>query len=1040
MSFSFSLSSTEVLRGRASGAVAALAGGALFAQRWARIAASGVIVLVSFGAYSLTIVPLVEPGAQAPPLRAAPHSERKIGRDAVSRQRAALAAWFSDGDWELTTSKILETTRGKLLFKDYENLPDGTVKIWPCTIVLQQLAGSDTGAADAAVILRAPEGAHLRLDKPFDLVRMTKVIPKGGRLPGPITIESRGRSPGPEDDLWIESRDITLVENRATSPYPVQFRWGRTYGSGRALAIELSPTGVQSPAARRSPIEALKSLELRRDVQFYLELADMPLLPKVESSPDGRLPIGASNNGPQPPIEIRCRGPFRFETADLLAIFSDQVDVVRLNPSGASDQLTCQLLKLFFAASGPAGSTEPAAIMPSKLDQVEPRRIEAYGTPVVLRSPEQGVLAQGEILKYDVQSGEASLVGTEQVRLQRASDFIVARELHARRDERGELSEIEAVGQGWLEGANPNEPERRFRARWRDRLHMRPHEGSQVLSVLGDADIEAVSLGSIQAGEIHMWMRDRAQASRGGPIGDGERSGTLNFVPRRMAALGNVMIDSQPVVGAVEKLEIWFHEAEAVPVGARIAASTNANRVHSDTARSAVAPAAKEPRGTPEPPAQKGRLRVEAEQLQAELLVRGQALELSRLMAKNHVRFAEFENPDPLAAPLSVEADFLQIAPAGSAEADCVVQGRPARVEGRGMSLVGGTIKANRGTNRIWLLGAGMLRLPVEQNLEGRALQANGPLEVRWEGQMAFDGRLAQFDRAVTAMLDGRTLHTPRMDVVLASPVDFSAGASGSRPEVEQIVCHTSAQLDSETKTGDQRSSIEQLRCGPLTFWPLTGALEALGPGEITTVRQGTVALMPPAVGGETPQADHQRQNPPSLSYLHVRFQDHARGNMRQRQMLLSGQVEATYGPVSIWDEKVDSDRLGASDVCLNSQTLEVLEMPTPQGAIQSFELTARGDARADGHDFSARGERLSYNQTKDLLELEGDGRASAELIRQTEVGGAPSRVKARRIRFWRTEGSVKIDNAQLLEAAQNGSTHEAFNRLAAAPAPASAR
>ena len=158
---------------------------------------------------------------------------------------SALTPWFSPGDWELTSPKVIESPRGKLLLHEYETLADGRLKIKPCTLIFLSEGRGRTAEADRnrkAVILQAPEGAILKFDTPVDLKQMKIGKLVGGVMMGPITIRSDQRLPGPQDDLLINTtRRRELIGDRIVTPHPVDFRLGPNRGNGRELEIRLAP-------------------------------------------------------------------------------------------------------------------------------------------------------------------------------------------------------------------------------------------------------------------------------------------------------------------------------------------------------------------------------------------------------------------------------------------------------------------------------------------------------------------------------------------------------------------------------------------------------------------------------------------------------------------------------------------------------------------------------------------------------------------------------------------------------------------------------
>ena len=85
------------------------------------------------------------------------------------------------------------------------------------------------------------------------------------------------------------------------------------------------------------------------------------------------------------------------------------------------------------------------------------------------------------------------------------------------------------------------------------------------------------------------------------------------------------------------------------------------------------------------------------------------------------------------------------------------------------------------------------------------------------------------------------------------------------------------------------------------------------------------------------------------------------------------------------------------------------------------IELVAEGSATAEGRQFTARAQRMTYAQAKDLIVLEGTGRVDAQLWRQVQVGSPTSHYSARRILFWPTRNEVQAEGSRYLNFSQIG-------------------
>ncbi|MBN2476662.1 MAG: hypothetical protein JXB62_18775 [Pirellulales bacterium] len=1012
-----------------------------------RIGGSLAIVLVAYGTYALVAVPLIEPSVELRRQGPISDQDRNPGGDPAQRQLSELQGLFLPDAWELGEPKVLKSDRVRLLFQDYRNLGgnDETgyqVELRPMTIVFMPKEPVDDEAMRKrrAMILQVPEGALLTFDQPFDLRRAKIGRLVGGELRGQVLIHGQGKLPGPEDDLWIASRGVRLTEQQIWTPDPVEFRWGPHYGRGQHMVIELLPgeeTGTHGPN-----VAGIAWFELKRIQQLHLELGQAAR--PVENSPT---PAPAEDSLPKPekklsgslfrrdgetslPLEIACRGRFRFDFVKKVATFEDRVDVMHLNPEGPSDQLQCELLSIFFTdKTEPAPASEqPGGVTPKKpssatLD-LKPQRIEARGYPVVVSAPSESLQARGQRLSYDLLAERLVLDGELPVMLQHGPNQLHAQSLDYRSAGPGRLGQVLATGPGWLRGQTDDRPDRQLEAHWGQLLHLRPHEENQVISLTGGARLEAHDIGRLQAPEIHFYLLEVPLA---------ERPGRYDVRPDRLLALGggepnngqparqglppagpddtapaepNVVIESPQLSAVVERLEVWF---EQDPTEAAAAAGALGQ---ADSPVGSPPPAALPPADAP---AAEGHFEIVGRLLRAKLrLAEGEQAKLSELTVEDGVEFVESRTRKPGELPVLIRGDRLHAIDADQPHAAVTVVGKPAHFQGRGMSLSARNVSLNRGTNRLWVDGAGRMELPVKTDLEGRPLDEPTLLELLWQRGMEFDGRTAQFEEAVTASTPNQHLQTETLEVRLTRPIDFSANKiqEGLKPEIEQLLCRGGVLMESREFAGRVQTSTERMQVADLAVNLVSGALTAGGPGWVRSIRHESGGLLP----GAAPRRDgNQRLG------LHVRFQDRITGDVKNRQLTFHEQVRVTFAPVDSWEATLDVDRpeeVGPGGAVMRCRQLSVSELRGPAGT--SRELEAVGSVVVEGitedGNFTARAARMTYDEAKDLLILEGDGHSDASLFRQQQIGGPLSEFTARKIRYWpRTNRCLKVDGARSL-------------------------
>jgi hypothetical protein len=1017
-----------------------------------RILVSFGLVVAAYCLYSLAVVPFIEPEETLADQEKVTDDERQQALASVTNQRTDLLRWFKAGDWELTSPKILETSQGKLLLKEYQPNPKDAheVTLTPCTMIFlpEGQFDDEEERLRRAIVLRSPEGARLRFAEPIDLKRGqmgSKIV--GGELLGKVTIRSDQRSPGPEDDLLMITERVTLADDRITTPHLVEFFYGPNHGRGREMRLDLT-TAAEKAAQPMLP--AAKSFELAREVHMRMESAEgdvflggQPIAAKAEKSP----------RSAKPPVEITCQRAFKFDMRKYIATFHDRVDVVRLNPVGPSDQLTCERLSLHFETDPTAahptatGAAPGAAAAGGKaMPKLRPKRIIADGNPVKLHSRSNGVEARGRRLEYDVQSRSGKLLDGKEAML-RQNDPVTGqvREIHARELEfesdptmpSGPPRRVDARGKGWLSGSPPSNPGKQLFVSWTSRLTFQPYKGSQVLSIRGGARVKTPESGALEADEIHLWLQ-RAAAGTAAPTFGAGSSGEGGFVPEKMTARGHVKPDAPQLTGVVRQMDVWFEKpAPVAPVAATGAAP-------------APAPEPEPPPKSEERAPSNQRWNVSGDLLNVQArFVSGKA-DVTEVTLDGHARCAELPSvmrvgplpptPEQLLEITGEQFHLLQPTPES---ATVRVTGRPARTEARGMTLIGGSdkktgsIHLHRASNRLWIPGEGSLSLPVEEDMQGRKLAQKQRLNIDWQGRMDFDGTTAHFQsvngeaaepaprsstrpKDVIAYTDEATLKTPDLQVVFTEPVRFQADGEGRRPQIERLFCRKGVDLDHRQRQNGLWLSWERMTARDLTYHYSSGDLEANGPGSITRswlddgnsspVMPGGPSKKPPPT---TPQKGHR------LLYLHATFDDKLTGNQQRETVTLHRRVSAVYGPILRWQASIDPnyrERLGTEGFVLDCDLLTVEKDTTSHDKQAAMELTGEGNTLIYGSDFNARCRSVRYASGKDMLTLSGDGRSPATFYRQQQSGSRPIQFSAGRIFYELKSQHLDVNNFDLLD------------------------
>ncbi|MGW8257794.1 MAG: hypothetical protein ACWGMZ_09950, partial [Thermoguttaceae bacterium] len=410
---------------------------------------------------------------------------------------------------------------------------------------------------------------------------------------------------------------------------------------------------------------------------------------------------------------------------------------------------------------------------------------------------------------------------------------------------------------------------------------------------------------------------------------------------------------------------------------------------------------------------------------------------VAEVTVEGHARIEETQTSEAAGQPILIQGDRLHGRDLSSPDAEVSVAGSPAHFEGRSLGLSGADINLNLGKNVLSINGPGRMDLlPMQNNMAGQSSLPDqtplppGNLLIQWKKGMHFDGQIATFEDEVSATMPQRHVQTQSLKIKLKRPLNFAQmrPEDQNQTEVEEMLCRGGVFLENRSCDAQQQPiSYERLKVEDLAVNLQTGALTAGGPGWLNSVRYGAnnpvESQFSPAITGRSPlqPTDHSGQEKFQLTGLHVRFQDAITGNLLANHLNLTfkDQIRAIYAPVPDWNSMLNPDdleRQSAEAMLLKCDNLTVAQTPMPVGKNQSIEVQCLGNAVVEGGIFTARAQRISYSEAKDLLILEGNGRSDAELYRQSQPGAAANKVQARKILFWPKSNRFIIEGARALE------------------------
>ncbi len=1012
-----------------------------------RFITSFAAVLGAYWLYALIAVPLIEPAAAGPHGGRRGDSRRGAARRISSRLGELKKLVPPEARAQLETPWIIESDDFKLLMQKYTNRDDGRVMIEPCVLIYTPGSSQKNAEPKPPIVLYAPAGAIMVFSRPLDLRTGDVECPSSGRLLGEITITSPGTRDGPEDDLHIVTHDVQLTPERVSTTNPVRFRYGASHGSGRNLVIKLQQDGETPASADKTPdVKGIESFELLTLEHLHLEPPK-----KQEADPAAAVEQGPAGLDPKRPLEITCRGPFRFDLVGQEAQFKDQVNVLQLNPQGPADQLNCELLTLHFSRSRsslPSLDGKPKEPDPLGMEDtdLQLRSVEATGNPVIVRSFSRNANARGERLTYDAQEQCVKLEGSNGVVLSEGPNEIHARSIRYKSKGKGRLGEIFSEGPGWMKGRMKDRTDQEFFLEWGDRLQLEPYEEQHLATVNGGVKLEyqGGGMGTLTAERIDFWLFEL-------PEGPGREK--FEVVPDRMLVQNRVNIDSPEVSGEVDQLEIWFEPVPSDLSGASgpTAPAQEALSGTSESQSRAEASPGARPAGPlaprPEDKPILRRYKVSGSLAQARFLLRGNKADLAELMLEENVQLDEIPLVPTDEQPMHLQGDRVQVFEAYDPDKTKIkVIGRHAEFRGRGITLSGTNINVDAATNHLGIDGEGRMILPVDRDLKGEPLPFPEELTITWQKEMDFDGQTAQFQEKVVARSREQFLQTEYLEARFVRKILFRKVESDARPDtdLEQITCRGGVYLEGRTFEKNpvlpagsagglvrpvganvayptpplRQESWEVFRAVDLTINRQTGALFAQGPGEITTIRTGAGDMLA-AHGMPAQPTPKKPDDKDKLLYLYIKFPQSMTGNTESGQVSFQQRVNCVYEEVDSWQPRVDvrdPDSLSKHGMLLTADRLSVAEGPALTAGPRTFELEASGNVTAENGTFLARAARITYNQAKEWLILEGNGYAPAELSFQEYVGAPPTTRAASKISFWPETKRVEIDGGRPMQ------------------------
>ncbi len=699
----------------------------------------------------------------------------------------------------------------------------------------------------------------------------------------------------------------------------------------------------------------------------------------------------------------------------------------------------------------------------------EVREARMTGRRVVAESPSRGWTVLTTSLVYDVVARTLNLdvipaarksAGPELksvfVRHKPSATDLNCPKLQLTHDENGQVVSVHGDGPGRMRRRVPGSNEVESSAKWQSHFDLQRVIDTELdlLTLVGRAMIEQPNhRTSLEAEQIQLWYDRPTNLSDGAgsqaDAGSTRKAATVTvndaasrsvpdlaarrFRPRQLQAQDKVVVVSPQMNAESKRFIVNFDDKPPAP-SESVGGSKSRPRVRQVAVSDAEIAANSKTKtsGTPEsqnnPPeplqfrSDLIRANVRLPSASRQVTNRGELqAELTEVWTEGQVDLQQPREGND--EPLRLLGDRLHLRNA-SREGQQVLHvfGQPAMIRTRGFDIEGPEVILDRPNNRVWIEGAGELRMPVKNDpFDGRELGSPALLAVVWTEKMLFDGQNATFLANVEATLKNSRLQCEEMEVVLTERLSFRDEV-GPAPtaEVQRVICKDGVQVDQKLYVDEAPSEIRHGEFAKLTLDQTSGRMEANGPGKIDLWRPGQgkrAGLAPRAVAQANRPLESEVAN---WDFTSVTFQGKAIGNMRDRQTKFQDRVHIVYGPVVHPLDRIDPDHLPKDGGYTECESLQIVQIK-PTGTQKPYiELEAKGNAKLEGRSFNARADEITFDESKKLYTLRATGNRQVTIWRQTTPDGEPSEASAKSMRFIPSQNYLRSDQTTGIRSGPN--------------------
>ncbi len=162
------------------------------------------------------------------------------------------------------------------------------------------------------------------------------------------------------------------------------------------------------------------------------------------------------------------------------------------------------------------------------------------------------------------------------------------------------------------------------------------------------------------------------------------------------------------------------------------------------------------------------RYQVLGELIRVQFAYRDKQNQVENVTIQGAVDFREPSPTDPKQPNLWIQGEHLEVLQASLPTTQATVTGKPAKIMSRGIETQGDVIRLDRAQNRVWVEGAGQVKLPENKPRISTPPAANavpnnqlpglgsirGPVSIDFKKGMTFDGQQILIDQDILIRMD----------------------------------------------------------------------------------------------------------------------------------------------------------------------------------------------------------------------------------------------------------------------------------------------